>query len=274
MPNAAQTDLAAALAVGFQPLMRDESDRPFAWRAEVTGTGTNGWTLDQVLSLIAPAEAEALACFCATLAIERAAARGLGRTDALLIVPVNQACATTGQAPWEIARAAHEHGLALDRIIVEISADERGCIESAERLAEACALEGLSVALGGFASGRIGLNLIARFKPRFALLDRTLVRNIGGSDSRRSMVEGTVRLARSLGTTLIAPAAETRDERDALLRLGVLHRARSTALRPLPAAVPARRAPRTAPVGTQRDATTRRSPAAGSFAAFEAMVSA
>jgi len=275
MPNAAPTDLATALAVAFQPLMRGDSDRPFAWRAEVTGTGNNRWTLDDVVGLIAPAEGEALVRYCAALAIERAVARGLGRTEALLIVPVNAVCAETCQIVIEIAEAARAHGLAADRIVVEISADERGDLESAERLAEACALEGLSVALGGFTSGRVGLNLIARFKPRFAMLDRTLVRNLSSSDSRRSMVEGTVRLARGLDTILIAPAAETQDEQDTLRRIGITHAARTAALRPLPSAVAPRRAPRTAPVGTQRDAhAPRRVAPTGSFANFEAVVSA
>jgi EAL domain-containing protein (putative c-di-GMP-specific phosphodiesterase class I) len=274
MTTAAQTDLAAALTVTFHPLVRAESERPFAWRAEVTGA--NGWRLDAVLGLLAPAEADALACYCATLAIGQAVARGLTRTEALLIVPVPSVCATTGQAIFDIVAAAQHHGLPADRIVVEISADERVCPEAAERLAEACALDGLSVAFGSFASGPVSLNLLARFKPRFVLLARALARNIGGSDSRRSIVEGTLRLAGQLGTTVIAPAAESEDEREALCRLGISHRERgTTAPRALPSAVAPRRAPRTVPLGTQRDASlARRTVPVGSFAAFETLVSA
>jgi EAL domain-containing protein (putative c-di-GMP-specific phosphodiesterase class I) len=273
MPTATQTDLAAALTVKFHPLVRGDSELPFAWRAEVIGV--NGWTLHGVLGLLPPAEADALACYCAALAIGKAVARGLTRTEALLILPVPPVCALSGQAIFDIVAAAQHHGLPTDRIVVEISADERICPESADRLAEACALDGLPVALGAFASGRVGLGLLTRFKPRFALLAPSLVRNIGGSDSRRSMVEGTLRLAGSLGTTVVAPAAESADECEALRRIGVIHRERGNVLRQLPAAVAPRRAPRTAPVGTQRDAhAPRRTVQPGSFAAFETVVSA
>ncbi|MES2443310.1 MAG: EAL domain-containing protein [Pseudomonadota bacterium] len=272
MPNAAQTDLATALAITFHPLVRADSERAFAWRAEVTGR--NGWTLDAVLGILAPAERDALDCFCATLAVTQAAARGLGRTEALLIVPVHAACETPDRILADIARTARHHGIATDRIIIEVGADERDCLESAERLAEACAIEGLSVALCGFSSGRVGVNLLARFKPRFARLDRALIRNIGSSDSRRLVVEGALRLAQSLGTTVIAPAPETQDEHDTLRRIGVTHMERGAALRPLPSAVPPRRAPRTMPLGTQRDAPARRTAPTGSFAAFESVVCA
>ena len=273
MQNTAQTDLAAALAVHFHPLTCAESELPFAWRAEVTGS--NGWTIDGALGVLKPAEADALACYCASLAIRQAVARGLGRTEALLILPVSAVCAASSQVTGEIVHTAKAQGLPIDRIIVEISGGARDCLESAERLAEACTLDGLAIALGDFAADRVGLNLLTRFKPRFARLDRGLVRTIGSSDSRRLIVESALRLARSLGTTLVAPAAETQDERDTLRRIGIAHAERSTALWPLPSAVAPRRAPRTIPIGTQRDASiVRRAAPAGSFATFEALVAA
>lgn len=268
MPN----DLATALAITFHPLVRAESERAFAWRAEVTGK--NGWTIDSVLDILEPAECDALDSFCATLAVREAVARGLARTEALLIVPVHAGCETPDRLLGELIATALTHGLAAERIVVEISADERGDLEAAERLAEACAIEGLATSLGGFVSGRIGVNLLARFKPRYVRLDRSLVRNIGGSDSRRHIVEGALRLAQSLGSNIVAIAPETQDEHDTLRRIGVSHMERGSALRPLPSAVAPRRAPRTVPVAPQRDASTRRTPAMGSFAAFESVVPA
>ncbi len=272
MKNAAQQDLVSAFAIRFDPLVRAESDLPFAWRAVVTGR--NGWTLNAVLGILAPAERDALDAFCATLAVTQAAARGVARTEALLIVPVHAGCEAPDQILGLVAETARRHGLDATRIVIEISADERGDLESAERLAEACAIEGLAISLGDFTSGRVGVNLLARFKPRLVRLDRSLVRNIGGSDSRRLVVEGALRLARSFGTAVVAPAAETQDEHDTLRRIGVSHRERGAALRPLPSAVPPRRAPRTEPLAPQRDVSMRRIPPAGSFAAFESMVNA
>lgn len=268
MPN----DLATALAITFHPQLRAESERAFAWRAEVTGK--NGWTIDSVLGILAPAERDALDAYCATLAVAQAAARGLGRTEALLILPVHAGCEAPDRILGDIVRTATLHALPIERIVIEVSADEREDLEAAERLAEACAIEGLAVALGGFTSGRVGVNLLARFKPRFVRLDRSLVRNIGCSDSRRSIVEGALRLASSFGTVVVASAPETQDEQDTLRRIGVRHMERGPALRPLPSAVAPRRAPRTAPLAPQRDAGIRRAAPAGSFAAFEALVCA
>lgn len=267
MPN----DLATALAITFHPLVRAESERAFAWRAEVTGK--NGWKIELVLDILDPAERDALDAYCAALAVTQAVARGLGRTEALLIVPVHAATEAPDKILTHLADTARRHGLSPDRIIVEISADERGDLESAERLAEACAIEGLAVTLGEFVSGRVGVNLLARFKPRFVRLDRSLVRNIGGSDSRRHVVEGALRLAQSLGTIVVAIAPETQDEHDTLRRIGVTHMERGSALRPLPSAVAPRRAPRTQPIAPQRDASTRRTPV-GSFAGFETVIHA
>lgn len=267
MPN----DLATALAITFHPLVRAESERAFAWRAEVTGK--NGWTIDSVLDILDPAERDALDGFCAALAVTQAVSRGLSRTEALLIVPVHAGCETPDKLLGELIATAARHGLPASRIVIEISADERGDLEAAERLAEACAIEGLAVTLGRFVSGRVGVNLLARFKPRYVRLDRSLVRNIGASDSRRHIVEGALRLAQSLGTTVVAIAPETQDEHDTLRRIGVTHMERGSALRPLPSAVAPRRAPRSIPLAPQRDASTRRTPVA-SFAAFEAVVSA
>jgi EAL domain-containing protein (putative c-di-GMP-specific phosphodiesterase class I) len=267
MPN----DLATALAITFHPLVRAESERAFAWRAEVTGK--NGWTIDSVLDILEAAERDALDAYCAALAVTQAVARGLGRTEALLIVPIHAGCETPDTILGHLVATAHRHGISPDRIVIEINADERGDLEAAERLAEACAIEGLAVTLGGFVSGRVGVNLLARFKPRYVRLDRSLVRNIGGSDSRRHIVEGALRLAQSLGTTVVATAPETQDEHDTLRRIGVTHMERGSALRPLPSAVAPRRAPRSMPIAPQRDASTRRTPV-GSFAAFESVVHA
>ncbi|RYD50266.1 MAG: EAL domain-containing protein [Sphingomonadales bacterium] len=89
----------------------------------------------------------------------------------------------------------------------------------------------------------LSLKLLARFTPRFVKLDAALVRNLHASDARRRIAEGVMRLARSIGVTVIANSAENFGERAALTALGIRHFADSPA-NPLPLDYLARRAPR------------------------------
>lgn len=283
MRNAAAADRATAavwLSANFQPLVNGGTDLPFAWRADVT---VDGIAFEAILGGLGHDIRQAIDGERAALSVREAVAKGILRTEALLIVPVNAACGSPDVTLARLLRAAARHGVPAERLVVEICADERGDLEAAERLAEACALDGLRVSLGAFAAGHVGLNLLARFKPLFVALDAALVRNVEGSGSRCSMVEGTLRLARSTGTIVIAPAVETQAALDTLRRLGVAHFRRGPALRPLPSAVAPRRAPRTLPVGTRRDLATHRRPPAppqqqpvapGTFASLESLICA
>ena len=272
MFNDADSAQPPGLSIHLNTLVHGCTDLPFAWRA---GVSCRGMGFEALLGGLAPNERQMLDCARAELAVGAAVLKGLLRTDALLIVPVNAACGAPDVTLAHLLRAAAAHDVPAARILIEVSADERGNLEAAERLAEACAIEGLAVILGAFAAGHVGLNLLARFKPPFLTLDAALVRNIESSDSRALIVQGALRLARSLGTTMIAPAVETQAARDLLTRIGIAHFERGPALRPLPSAVAPRRAPRTAPVGTQRDLLTHRRPAApGTFATMEMAVQA
>ena len=267
---AADTAKPAGLSITLQPLVHSGSDMPFAWRAKLS---SNGLAFDALLGGLAPDERQMLDCARAELAVRAAVAKGILRTESLLLFPVNAACGNPDVTLGHLLRSAKAHGLPAARILIEVSADERGSLEAAERLAEACALYGLAVALGAFAAGHVGLNLLSRFKPPFLTLDGALVRNIECSDSRALIVQGALRLARSLGTTVIAPAVETQGAMDTLTRIGVAHFQRGPALRPLPSAAVPRRAPRTMPGGASRDLLThRRQPAPGTFATMEMAV--
>ena len=269
---AANTMKPAGLSITLQPLVHGGSDVPFAWRGQVS---SNGLAFEALLGGLAPNERQMLDCARAELAVAAAVAKGILRTESLLIVPVNAACGAPDITLAHLLRTARAHGLPAARILIEVSADERGNLEAAERLAEACAIEGLAISLGAFASGHVGLNLAARFKPAFLTLDAALVRNIESSDSRGLIVQGTLRLARGLGTTVIAPPLETQGALDTLTRIGVAHFQRGPTLRPLPSAVAPRRAPRTLPAAPQRDLMThRRQPAPGTFAMMELAVQA
>ncbi|MDF7773812.1 EAL domain-containing protein [Sphingomonas sp. AOB5] len=243
------------LSIAFQPMLHGE--RIFAFRAEVTGPG--GRAFEAVLGALAPEKRHALDCRRAALALRQAIAAGIVQSDALLLLPVNAASATPEALIADLLAAARDSGFPADRLVLEISADERGNLAPATRFAELCAEAGISIALSSFASGPVGLNLLAKFAPRFVTLDRSLVRNIDRSESLRLIVDGALRLARRRGVVMVAPLTETRGELAALLRIGVEHlQGGWINVEPAQRRIAPRREPRTLPLGTQRDLLTHR----------------
>jgi blue light- and temperature-responsive anti-repressor len=216
----AQTDT-HALRIAFQPMVMADSSRPFAWQA--VATGANGRSFAAIAATLLPEQRPSLEARRITLALERAAALGLDRSDALIAIPLGAAAGLAQPLLTHLFRTALANGIATDRLVIEINADERGDPAHAAALAEACTHRGLSVTLDGFAAGPIALKLLARFTPRFVKLDPSLVSGIDTSASRRLMAEGVMRLARSMGVTVVARGAERNGEFDALEKMGVRH---------------------------------------------------
>jgi EAL domain-containing protein (putative c-di-GMP-specific phosphodiesterase class I) len=220
------------LAIAFHPMIAKGTDRPFAWQA--VATGGNGRGFAALSASLLPEQRPAIEARRITLALEQAAAMGIHRTEALIALPLGAAAGLAEPLLSHLFRAALANGVATDRLVVEINADERGDLESAAALAEACTRRGLSVTLDGFAAGPIALKLLARFTPRFVKLDTSLVRGIDASTSRRLMAEGVMRLARNMGVTVIARGVERRGEHDVLYAMGVRHFQIETAALPRP----------------------------------------
>lgn len=209
------------LAIAFHPMVAKGTDRPFAWQA--VATGGNGRSFAALSASLLPEQRPALEARRITLALEQAAAMGIHRSEALIALPLGAAAGLAEPLLSHLFRAALANGVATDRLVVEINADERGDLESAAALAQACTRRGLSVTLDGFAAGPIALKLLARFTPRFVKLDASLVRGIDASTSRRLIADGVMRLARNMGVTVIARGVERRGEHDVLHAMGVRH---------------------------------------------------
>jgi EAL domain-containing protein (putative c-di-GMP-specific phosphodiesterase class I) len=209
------------LEVALKPMIAFGASQPFAWQA--IATGSHGRSFSAAAAALPPEQRISLEARRITLAVERAVAAGLLRSDALLAVPVGAAGGKAGLLLSHLFRTALAHRFPVDRLVVEVSADERGDRESAAALIKACMARGLSVALDAFAAGPVALHLLARFTPRFVKLDAALIRRIDASASRRPIVEGVMRLARGMGVTVVATGVETRGELEALAGLGLLH---------------------------------------------------
>jgi predicted signal transduction protein with EAL and GGDEF domain len=192
------------LVIGFRPMIAKGADRPFAWQA--VASGADGRSFAAISASLLPELRPALEARRITLALERAAELGIHCGEALIAVPLGAAAGLAEPLLSHLFRAALANGIATDRLVVEISADERADFDQAAALAEACTRRGLSITLDAFAAGPVALKLLARFTPRFVKLDPSLVRGIDGSASRRLMADGVMRLARNMGVTVIARA--------------------------------------------------------------------
>lgn len=209
------------LVVTLKPMIGLDASHAFAWQA--VATASCGRSFSAATAALPPERRFWLEARRITLALERAVAQGLLDSDALLAIPVGAAGGNAEALLSHLFRTALFYRFPADRLVVEVSADERADRETASALVKACTTRGLSVALDAFAAGPVALNLLARFTPRFVKLDSALIHRIDVSASRRPIVEGVMRLARGMGVTVIANGVQTRGELEALAALGLCH---------------------------------------------------
>ncbi len=245
MTTAAMPVAEIDFAIAFQPMVAAATGLPFAWQA--VATTRDGRSFSRAAAQLLPEQRPALEMQRIERVIRAAVAGGLPEGDALLAIPVGAAGGEPGPLLAHLLRIAVAHRLPLERIVVEINADERGDRVRAASLAQACADRCLGISFGGFAAGPLALNLLARFTPRFIRLDGSLVRNIAASASRKLIVEGVLRLARNLDVTLVAGGIGSRADLETLCALGVRHVQGDWIAPPMAGALPphvARREPR------------------------------
>ncbi|MBB5710074.1 EAL domain-containing protein [Sphingomonas xinjiangensis] len=210
-----------ALSISFQPMTATGVSQPFAYAATARAQG--GRSFAAALAMLPLDQRPALEASGIALVLEAAVAAGLRENDALLAIPVGAAAGMAEPLLSHLFRTALAYRFPLERIVVEINADERGDLQSAAALARVCSGRGLAIAFDGFAAGPIALKLLGSFTPRYVKLDPALVRNIDASLSRRLIAEGVMRLARSMGVTVVARGAESAGECHVLAAIGVRH---------------------------------------------------
>ena len=80
---------------------------------------------------------------------------------------------------------------------------------------------GFRIAVDDLGAGYAGLTTFARVRPEFVKLDASLVRDINTASVQQLVVTSVQKMARELGSQVVAEAIETVHERDALLSLGI-----------------------------------------------------
>ncbi|MEI5685877.1 MULTISPECIES: EAL domain-containing protein [Sphingomonas] len=207
--------------MAFQPIVDVETGRPFAYEALVRGA--DGAGAAAVLAQVTPDNRYAFDQQCRVAAIEGAVAAGILDGDARLSINFLPNAVYSPLACIQLTlRTAHATGLPTDRLIFEFTENEEMTDTAhVKTIVESYAAMGFGTAVDDFGAGHAGLALLARFQTDFLKLDMDLIRDIDTSLPRRMIVEGVVRIARSLGITVIAEGIETIAEYDVLRGLGI-----------------------------------------------------
>lgn len=119
-------------------------------------------------------------------------------------------------------KTARENSFPIDRVIFEFTENEEMTDTAhVKNIVQTYRKMGFATAIDDFGAGHAGLGLLANFQTDYIKLDMDLVRGIEGSLPRRLIIEGVIRIADSLGITIIAEGIETEAEYDALRAIGV-----------------------------------------------------
>lgn len=113
----------------------------------------------------------------------------------------------------DILAMADQHGLAADRIVLEVTeseavTDRHGFADAVRELRAA----GVHLAIDDFGAGYAGLNLLAEFQPDLIKLDMLLVRDIHANGPRQAIVRAVSAACFDLGIDVLAEGVESVDE--------------------------------------------------------------
>ncbi|MGY4398214.1 EAL domain-containing protein (putative c-di-GMP-specific phosphodiesterase class I) [Sphingomonas sp. UYAg733] len=209
------------IAMAFQPIVDVETGRTFAFEALVRGS--NGEGAGEVLARVTPENRYAFDQQCRVAAIEGAVAAGILETDARLSINFLPNAVYSPVACIQLTlKTARATGFPSDRLIFEFTENEEMAdTNHVENIINTYRQMGFATAIDDFGAGHAGLGLLAKFQTDFIKLDMELVRGIDASLPRRMIVAGVIRIAESLGITVIAEGIETCAEFDALRAIGV-----------------------------------------------------
>lgn len=209
------------IEMAFQPIVDVETGRPFAFEALVRGR--NGEGAGEVLASVTPENRYAFDQQCRVAAIKGAVAAGILNTDARLSINFLPNAVYSPVACIRLTlKVARETGFPTNRLIFEFTENEEMAdTDHVRNIVESYRKMGFATAIDDFGAGHAGLGLLAKFQTDFIKLDMELVRAIDANLPRRLIVEGVIRIAKSLGITVIAEGIETVAEYDALRAIGV-----------------------------------------------------
>jgi EAL domain-containing protein (putative c-di-GMP-specific phosphodiesterase class I) len=206
------------ISVAFQPIVDLRTRSVFAHESLVRGP--DGQSAGSVLSQINADNLYPFDQMCRIKALEWAARLQIPALLSINFMP--NAVYKPETCIRATLEAAERYTFPLDRIIFEVTEQEQVLdIDHLTGILRAYRKQGFKTAIDDFGAGYAGLNLLADFQPDLIKLDMGLIRGIDQDHVRQVLVEGTVKMCRTLGIEVIAEGVETLGELQALQSLGI-----------------------------------------------------
>ncbi|MEU4160969.1 bifunctional diguanylate cyclase/phosphodiesterase [Actinoplanes sp. NPDC026670] len=138
--------------------------------------------------------------------------------------------------PGLVANALHRHGLAPDRITIEITETAvfagGAALETVRELREL----GVGLALDDFGTGHSSLTLLRTCPVTTLKVDKSFIDDLNGTAEQEAIASSLSTIASTLGLRAVAEGVETRDQADRLHALGYRYAQGFYFARPVPAA--------------------------------------
>ena len=207
--------------MAFQPIVDVISGEAFAYEALVRGV--NGEGASDILSLVTPENRYAFDQQCRVAAIKGAVEAGLLKTKARLSINFLPNAVYSPAACIQLTlKTAAAAGMPLNQLIFEFTeGEEMADTGHVKNIVDTYRQMGFATAIDDFGAGYAGLGLLVNFQTDFIKLDMELIRGIDVNVPRRMVVSGIVRIAESLGITVIAEGVESAGEYQTLVDLGI-----------------------------------------------------
>lgn len=205
-------------SMAFQPIVNCRQKTLFGYEALVRGL--NNEPAHTIISRITDQNRYLFDQLCRTKAIALAARLQLQQILSINFLP--NAVYRPERCIRTTLQAANEHHFPVERIMFEITEDERVSDNQHIRdIIEYYRTRGFITALDDFGAGYSGLNRLADFQPDIIKLDMHLLRGVDDDPRRQAIVRHSVAMCRELGITVLAEGVETREELACLQTMGV-----------------------------------------------------
>ncbi len=204
----------------FQPVIDLRSHAVLGYEALARGPGGGPLEMPRALFLASDRLGRTLDLdrTCRAAALRASAEARIAPAGTLFVNVVPQ---SLGSAAGDAAQALAGLSRAPGPVVVELperaaDADPEGFLEAVRRARES----GLGVALDDVGTGWASQALVERVRPDFVKIDPSLVRGIERSLIKQEILRSVVRIANSLGASIVAEGIEARDEAEVVLAAG------------------------------------------------------
>ncbi len=195
-----------AFSFAFQPIVDTVAHAVVAWEALIRGMWDEpAW---QVLNQVSPLRMHLFDQTARAAAIALAARLGIDRSLHLNFLP--QSLASWPRSVLNTLEAAHQAGLPVNRIVLEVPEAEiihdrahfAGLLKEYRKL-------GIQLAIDDFGAAWADLNILADLQPDLIKLDMRLIRGIERPGSRHAIVRAICLACADLNVGVIAEGVET-----------------------------------------------------------------